>query len=327
MTERENALIALNHGKPAWVPYRGSSTYMVGRTAMRENGGVDENFRGIGGMDDWGVEWVLPSPESKDQAFPLHKTFVMDDITLWREQVKIPDVNACDWEAAAQRELAGYKGDKLMVYFDTEGLFNRLTDLMGMENALCALALEPEACSEFFSAVADYKIQVVEHAAKYFKPDVFCYMDDVASATGLMMSPAMWRELIKPHHARIIQAIRDNGMIAEQHCCGKCEAIVPDFVEMGVQAWLPAQKINDIETIQKKYGKMLCIDGGVDSSGGRCFQVDGTYEDGVAEVHRCLDSYAKNGSYMLHAFFFGTEGGKQGFIEEAERYCRNFYRK
>lgn len=326
MTERENALIALNHGKPEWVPFRGTSTYMVGHSIMRESGDVDENFCGIGGIDDWGVEWVLPNPGAKNQAFPLHKTFVMDDITEWKTQVKIPDVDGADWEGVSKKELANYKGDKLLVFFDTEGLFNRLTDLMGMEEALCAMATEPEACSEFFAAVADYKIKIIENAAKWYKPDVFCYMDDVASGSGLIMSPKMWRELIKPHHARIIQAIRDNGMIAEQHCCGKCEEIVPDFVEMGAQAWLPAQSVNDIESIQARFGDVLCIDGGVSSQGGKCFRVDGTYQDGVDEVHRCLDSYAKNGNYMLHAFFFGTEGGKQGFIEEADRYCRSFYK-
>ena len=327
MTERENALIALNHGVPEWVPWRGDSTYMVGSTTVHENGQVDDYKRGIGGMDDWGVEWILPNPDAKGQAFPLHKTFVMDDITKWREQVRIPDVDAMDWEGAPARELADYHGDKLLVYFDTEGLFNRLTDLMGMEEALCALLTEPEACEEFFSAVADYKIKIVKKAAQYLKPDVFCYMDDVASANGLLMSPSLWRKLIKPHHARIISAICECGMIPEQHCCGKCEAIVPDFVEMGCQAWIPAQKINNLEDIQFRFGKQLCLDGGVDSSGGKCFQPSGTYQDGVDEVHRCLDSYAKNGNYMLHAFFFGPEGGKRGFIEEATRYGKSFYQR
>jgi uroporphyrinogen decarboxylase len=48
------------------------------------------------------------------------------------------------------------------------GLFERMNQLIGMEEALCAFYEEPAAVEDFFQAMADYKIQcidaMIEHA-------------------------------------------------------------------------------------------------------------------------------------------------------------------
>jgi hypothetical protein len=289
---------------------------------MQENGQVNEKGERIGGYDLWGVRWIIEnSGNAPREPFPVTDPPLLEDITKWKETIKIPDVYAQDWEGGAKRELANYDGTKVLYYFDTEGLFNRLTDLMGMENALCALIEEPEACYKFFSAAADYKIKIIECAAKYLKPDVFSYMDDMASANALLMSPNTYRKLIKPHHERIIKAIRSHGMIAEQHTCGRCEEIIDDFVEIGAQVWHPAQAVNDVAGIQKRYAGKLVIAGGADSQGA-CFQETGTFEEGVKEARRCIDTYAPLRGYLMHPPMFGKIN--PGFFEEFDKYGREF---
>lgn len=322
MTERENALNTILHGKSAWIPCRWKSVRQCGHSVMKETGPTNEKGQRIGGLDCWGVNWVLtdqgvdaPTPDSKQP--PL-----LEDVTEWRT-LKFPDVEGQDWENGAKNELKDYEGDKLLVYFDTEGLFNRMTDLMGFEEAMTALILEPEECYEFIGAIADHKIKIIEHAAKYYKPDVFCYMDDMAAATSLMISPNTYRELFKDHHARIIKAIRDNGMIAEQHICGKWDDLMDDFAEIGVQIMFPAQPSNDLHRLQEKYPEMV-IEGGADSQA-TIFSVDATTEAGIAEARRCVDEYGKTGRYMLHVSRSGEPNvAHEAFYEEGWRYGHEY---
>ena len=50
------------------------------------------------------------------------------------------------------------------------------------------------------------------------------------------MSPGVYRELIKPHHKRLNDAVKAYGMKPIMHTCGKCEDIIGDFIEKGAVA-------------------------------------------------------------------------------------------
>lgn len=159
------------------------------------------------------------------------------------------------------------------------------------------------------------KYRIIAQAAQ-FMPDVFTYMDDIASVISPMISPNTYRELFKEHHARIIQAIKDNGMIAKQHICEKRDLLVDDFVEIGIQSFFPAQPSNNFRAIQQKYPEFV-IHGGADSQS-PIFSTDITYEKGAAEAKRCIDQYAGNGRYMVYISCPGTpNAAHQGFFEEA----------
>ena len=193
------------------------------------------------------------------------------------------------------------------------------------EDALCALALYPDECEEIFRAIADYKIDIIRHAAEYLKPDVFCYMDDVASSQSLMMSVDCYRKLIKPQEARIFKAIADAGMIVEHHICGKFEAVADDILEMGVQMLLPAQSSNDLEAIIRKKPD-ICFDGGTNTQAA-ALSDGASEEDGRAEARRCINTYGVNGHYMVHITMLGAPNtAVRAFMDEAEKYGREYVR-
>ncbi len=293
MTERENALAVYRHEKAEWTPIIYDFVQQIGYWSANECGLRGELVGENIALDCFGVQWDL----GHGAPTPVPGKYLLEDICDWREVVKFPDVKSWDWEELARVELANYDPNRILTYFDEQGCFDRLMQLMGFENGLMALIEEPEECQAFFERVADYKIEVIECVAKYMKPDVFCYTDDLAQAESLFMSPATYRELIKPAHARIIQAILDHGMIAEQHTCGKCEAIVPDYVEIGVQSFFPAQASNDLVALQKQFGDKLVIYGGYDSQGAPG-HLDADEATIRAEARRCVESYAVNGGYI-----------------------------
>jgi len=287
----------LNHGKPEFTP-----SYFASACGAGFGGRIGPWFeKGPvgGGRDGFGVMWV--TPESGGGAhMPLPGEFILDDITKFRETVTFPDVDALDWEAEAKKDLADCDRTEVAVDFGSgNGIFERLAAMMGFENALTSMALEPEACYDFYSAVTDYKIKVAEKVAKYFKADTFTNYDDIAMEKGPFMSPATYRELIKPNHKRLNDAVRDLGMIPIYHCCGKAESLIEDFIETGAAAWTSVQPCNDIVTLLKKYGDRIAIMGGFRSNG-RAGLPDAGEDEVRAEVRRCFNTY---GIYSAYVFF------------------------
>ena len=114
------------------------------------------------------------------------------------------------------------------------------------------------------------------------------------------MSPKCYMELIHPYHKRQIdlaRAIRPD-ILVEMHCCGKCDMLIDQWYEDGVTIWQPAQTMNDIEGIQKKYGNKFVINGGWDSSGIASY--DSSTEEVIRQLTRdTIDKYGKNGAYVF----------------------------
>lgn len=335
MTERENALLVYNHKIPEWIPSLYESFTMVGLWGGNECGSLGEEIAPGIRKDSWGVPWDFK--EGITMPFPAagYKP-ILTDIEKWREQVKFPQPENWDWETIANTDLHvinNYDGTTVLTYFNEQGLFDRLTALMGFEEALMALITNPDEVKELFEEIVDYKIKMVELANKYYNPDVFMYTDDIAKSDGLFMNPEVYREIIKPYHARIVQAIRDNGMIAEQHTCGKCEAVIGDYVEIGIQSFFPAQSSNDLVAIKRKYGDKLVICGGFDTQG-PAGHINVSEETMRAEVRREIDEYAKGGGYISMPIILGSDGfakpvlpTQQWFFDEFKKYSKDYYSK
>ncbi|MGI5935981.1 MAG: uroporphyrinogen decarboxylase family protein [Oscillospiraceae bacterium] len=300
MNLRENYLAVLHHKSPEFVPTFFTAVHSVGFGAgpgpWFEKGPLG------GGADGFGVLWVAPS-SGGGAPIPEPGKFVLKDITKWKSEVTFPDVDAFDWEAEAKRELEGCDRSQVVVdYGCGNGVFERLAALMGFEEALCALYIEPEACYDFFTAVTDYKIKVAEKVAKYYRADVFTNYDDVAMERNLFMSPETYRTLIKPHHKRLNDDVRNLGMLPLYHCCGKAEALIEDFIETGAVGWTSVQPCNDIVSLLKNYGDRIAIIGGFDTNGPPGM-ADAPESAVRAEVRRCMDTYGPYPGYV----FFGAK--------------------
>lgn len=330
LTPKENYLTALvEHKIPEWVPNLFNDVIMAG-------GGIEsfENGPPGGGLDGFGVSWH-GTRSAAGQPVPFGKP-VLDDITRWEDVVKFPNLDEYDWEgkAAAQLSMPGAdRSQKAVEYGIWNAQFLRLTHLMGFENALVAMIEEPEAVEALLSAITDYKIRLVERVVKYYKPDIITSYDDTATERGLFMSPATYRTLIKPQHKRLNDAIKALGAIPFMHTCGKCEAIIPDFIDEGAYAWSAAQPMNDIAGILQKYGDKIGVAGGYNSNG-RPGMYNATAEEIEAEVKRCMETYGPYGSYAFMGFRMVASEDPMAFMEAIapisaayEKYGRNFYKK
>lgn len=330
MTNKENALAALRGEKHDSIPCFFSSMQII---TASELGDVPPMFQGPD-YDKYGVHQT-PTDSAGGMATPTPTIPpVLTDITKWQEQVTLPDYDSIDWKAEAVRDCAIFNTDREHFgqdFFCANGIFERLHFLMGFEGALCAIVEEPEAVSEFVGVLADLKIKAVQIAARYYKPDVFTYLDDYSHQNGLFISPADFRKIFKPHLQRIFDAIKQTGMIPKFHCCGKMQDLTDDFMEIGVKACDPCMPMNDIIKMQKKHPD-ICFMGGLDIQ--HVIDAPGITEDEIrTEVRRCIDTYGPAGNYMMYgtslslynpsAYAPGESIGT--VIDECARYGTGYY--
>jgi len=298
MTERENALLAIHHGKPEWIPCFYTAYHPMGCSLIN-----DQGERGKGGRDLFGSLWLVTADTGYSTIHSPNE-HILDDVRDWRNIVKFPDLDSMDWAGGAARDLQGTdRENKLVCLFGITGEFNRFEALMGTPQAMVAMVDEPEACREFFDAYADFKVAILEKLGRYYKPDIYVTGDDVAMSTGLFISPDVYRALLWPAERRIAQAAIAQGMIVEHHVCGKAGEILPDIIATGASVWQMAQRMNDLATLMPKFKNDLCFHGGWDSIG-PATQKDATEADVRGEVRRCIDTYGRNGNYMLFPVLF-----------------------
>ncbi|WP_073079519.1 uroporphyrinogen decarboxylase family protein [Sporobacter termitidis] len=324
MNRRDNMLAILNH-----QPHDHVGDF---KTDVCSTGGNLESFENGpagGGLDGFGCKW-LPSESALGQGVPAAGHVALENILDWKKTLKFPDLDAYDWEGQAAAQLKNYDPkNQIQEYAMWNGPFLRLAHLMGFENGLCAMYEEPEACLELLDAVTDYKIKVAERAVKYFRPDAICTYDDVATELSTFMSPDKYRELIKPMHKKFNDAVRAMGVIPNTHVCGKCEAIVPDLVDEGSEAWEICQPENDLSALQAKLGGKLAFIGGFDMKG-RFAYMDLTEEALRAAVRETIDTYAPGGNYAMLGMILYSDPGK--FVhtmaimsDETVKYGTNYY--
>lgn len=314
MTERENALLALNHKEPMWVPSLWDCSIFCPDF-------INERPIFETGYDSFGVHWVSSGKETGGITHvDPHMAPVLDDITEWRGKVKFPDLDAIDWDAAEKVASEFDRENKLVMYMANLGVFERTHVLMSFEEALCAYMEEPEEMKGLIEAIADHKIKVFELMHKHCKLDLIMYHDDWGIQTGPILPKATWEEIIRPSTKRIFDKARSLGLYITHHSCGKIESYIPDMIEMGAHGWASCQSCNDLGKIKKEYGDKIVFMGALDDQN-VLGHPNTTNEDLAAEARRKVEMLSEGGGWIAGpaayvSFNFSHDRACEGIIKK-----------
>jgi uroporphyrinogen decarboxylase len=132
--------------------------------------------------------------------------------------------------------------------------------------------------------------------------DLILVGDDLGHQNGLIMSPDMYRDLIKPRHKKIYKDIhrRASHVKVLYHTCGAIEPMIDDLIDVGVDILNPVQPLAkgmDSFKLKQKYGERISFHGGVDLQ--HVMSSLGTIEELQAEIDTRLKALAPNGGYIL----------------------------
>lgn len=259
--------------------------------------------------DRWGTEIAWPETQMFAMPHVTEENKVCPDVTEWQKYVKVPDLvaNCSDpalWEPAKEAAAKVNREEQLVMSFMGTGVFEELHHLMGFEDTLMNLLLEPEAMTELAEAIGEYRFQYTKLLVDNLKPDVIISHDDWGSKNNLFMSPEVWREIIKPQYVRMYQYMKDHGVIILHHADSFCEPIVEDMVELGIDVWQGVLPTNDIVKLQKQLDGRMTLMGGVDSVVDRA---EATEEEIRAEVRRVCETYGP-GKHFIPSLTYGLAG-------------------
>ncbi|MDR0862585.1 MAG: hypothetical protein LBN30_07440 [Oscillospiraceae bacterium] len=310
MTPKENYLRMLRHEPYEYVPSM-FEPYMAGVTDELLTPQAAPNGPVVTGL---GVTYV-GSPDNGFGAMPKPGVVVLDDITKWRDVVKLPDLSGRDKEAYYKARSANIDRSQVAVVTDGGDYFLTLVALMGFEKALLALYEEPEEVIALLTHISTFYVEVMKDIFHYVKPDIYILMDDDAAYRAPFFSLDMYRKFFKPFHKLHCDLALENGAFINRHDCGKSEQFIDDWLELGVREWNPVQISNDCKAIKRKYCGKLVMSGCWDSQGelgGKSVDKQ-KLKDALVDY---VDTYAPGGD-----FTFAAMGGGMGdnSPEAAER--------
>ena len=260
--------------------------------------------------DLWGTTIVWPEGIIAAMPHVTEENKVIKDITCWKDFVKVPDLIAnCSqdslWEPYLERMSKIDRSEKLVMAFAPTGVFERLHFLMGFEDTFVNLMTEPEAMQELCEAIGEYRYKGMKLIVDHAKPDILLSHDDWGSKTNLFMSPALWREYIKPQYQKAYDYVHENGVIIIHHADSYMEQIIEDMVDLHVNVWQGVLPQNDILAIQKKLNGRMALMGGIDAA--VVDRADSTEDEIRNETRRVLETYCPNG-HFIPCITYGAPG-------------------
>jgi hypothetical protein len=237
VTSREIVRRAIEFDEPPRVPYSFISPLesdffeAVVLQAVREAPRGEGRSRELGALyrDEWGVGWEVTT-----RAWDHAADHPLADLERLPE-FRFPDVAAperFDW-LAPYLERARRAG-KYVVGFDPIQAYERMRSLLGFEELMLAPYTQPEALRELLERLGDLTIAVMDRFAHLGGIDGFMTWQDFGLQTTLQMKPETFREVYKPHYARMVAAAHARGAHYMWHSCGQISEILPDMVEIGV---------------------------------------------------------------------------------------------
>ena len=129
--------------------------------------------------------------------------------------------------------------------------------------------------------------------------DILMLDDDVGSPSGLIIGPEMWREFFGSRLARVIRAAREVSpeLLVFYHSDGDFTRLVPDLIEIGVDAINPVQPdCMDAVALKRDFGERLALWGTV----GTAQQWDcGTPDEIREEVGERIATLGKGGGLLM----------------------------
>ena len=253
-------------------------------TNMKKEKVDDRHFK-----DEWDITRVSYDDYPNAVGHP-----VQDEADL--KKIKMPDPDAdyrFDDIRAAMDELQGEQA----VVIRLRDVFSQPRDLMGFENFLMGFYTQPDLVSRIMEMSVDYNSRLAENV-KSLGGEIIVVGDDIADSSSLLLSPELYREMVKPHFNRLIRKFKDLGLYVIKHTDGNIMDVIEDLVDSGIDCLDPIDPLAgmDIRTVKEKYGSRICIKGNLD-----CVKtlVDKSPEDVVKETKQCILDASVGGGHII----------------------------
>lgn len=183
------------------------------------------------------------------------------------------------------------------------GMLMNSLQLRGYDQFFMDLVLNVDLAEKLMDKITQSLKDMWTHYMEAVGPyvQVAYVTDDFGTQKSLMLSPKMFRDLIKPRWKEVIEHIKSLGDVKIMfHSDGAIQPLLEDFLDMGVDILNPVQTsvegIQDTFALKEKFGDRLCFHGAIDV---QQMLPNATASELEAEVARRVYDLGRNGGYIL----------------------------
>jgi uroporphyrinogen decarboxylase len=238
---------------------------------------------------------------------PLQDATSVREIEDCLPQIETYDTPAhldMSYEELAEKARALRDGtDYLLVGFFGGHIFQAAQSLRGWETFLMDLLVNRAFAEALMDHLAEASIRRFERYAATVGQhvDVIHFEDDLGMQDRPLLRPSLYREVVRPYHERLFRFARSRcDALLLLHTDGAVAPLIPDFIEMGIDALNPVQVSAagmDTRELKRQFGADISFWGaGCDSQVVLPFGTAGEVAD---EVKRRIDDLAPGGGYVF----------------------------
>ena len=183
------------------------------------------------------------------------------------------------------------------------GMLMNSLQLRGYDQFFMDLVLDVD----FAEALMDRILHTMKEMWTHYMEQVGPYVqlayvtDDFGTQKSMMISPKMFRDLIKPRWKELIDHIRSLGDVKVMfHSDGAILPLLDDFVDMGVDILNPVQTsvagLEDTYALNEKFGDRLAFHGAIDV---QQMMPNATPQELEDDIARRIYDLGRGGGYIL----------------------------
>jgi len=255
-------------------------------------------------QDEWGV--VRTRPPGSHYYDLSGSPFAEDGSLAAIDRHPWPDpLDPGRYRGLRERARRLHRETDFAVVLDVNcAFFLRCCELRGWENFYTDLLAEPEFAKALMDRYLDIRLTMAERALQEVGDDVDIVMvtsDDLGMTDRTLISPALYRALVKPRQKRTFDFFRARTAAKRYfHTDGAVYPLLADFVEIGVEVLNPievrAAGMGDTAKLKREFGGALAFWGAIDTH--RVLPA-GTPEEVREEVRRRIRELGPGGGYVI----------------------------
>jgi uroporphyrinogen decarboxylase len=231
------------------------------------SGDLRDKPQGYTFLDEMGTTWIKGEYDcSPVGGYPLIDSDISDlKKHPWPDPYNPGRTEGLREEAKELHEKTDYA---ILADIMCGGPFENSLWLRGFEQFLGDLAGDQKYARAVLEKVTEIDIGLwdAQLSAVGDYVDVVCQGDDMGMQSGLQFSPEVYRKIIKPYHEQLFSFIRSKtDAKIWLHSCGSVYDIIPDLIEIGIDALNPVQVSAynmDLKRLKREFGKDIAFWGG-----------------------------------------------------------------